>query len=132
MITENRGYQKLKHLFYLAASLLMLEFSGCYYDNEMELYPSLTGCDTLNVTYSGVISSIMNVNCNSCHDAATLSGNVQTDNYDDLKVIADNGKLWGVVNHETGYTFMPKDRPQLSECDLKKIKIWINAGALNN
>lgn len=132
MITKNRGYQKLRYLFYLAVTLLMLEFNGCYYDNEIELYPSITDCDTLNVTYSGVISPIMSVNCNSCHGEVDPSGNVRTDNYNGLSIIANNGKLWGVVNHENGFVFMPKDRPQLSECDLKKIKIWINAGALNN
>ncbi len=107
-------------------------FTGCYYDDEANLYPSSGDCDTSNVTYSATISAIMANNCNSCHSGSAPQGNLKTDNYTDLKTIADNGKLWGAVNHESGFSPMPKDRPKLSDCDLSKIRIWIDGGALNN
>lgn len=110
----------------------IMSFSGCYYDDEENLYPQVGGCDTTNVTYSSTVSGIMSSNCNSCHSGSTPEGNLKTDNYSDLKTIADNGKLWGVVNHESGFSQMPKDRPKLSDCDLSKIRIWIDGGAQNN
>ncbi len=111
---------------------IMLNFAGCYYDDVETLYPQVAGCDTTNVTYSATISAIMSTNCNSCHSGSAPQAGIKTDNYTDLKTIADNGKLWGAVNHESGYSPMPKDRPKLSDCDLDKIRIWIDGGALNN
>jgi len=133
---ENMG-GKLKYKFskWVVIVLVlsgMISFTGCYYDDEDNLYPQVGGCDTSNVTYSATISVIMSSNCNSCHSGSTPQGNLKTDNYTDLKTIADNGKLWGAVNHENGFSQMPKDRPKLSDCDLSKIRIWIDGGALNN
>jgi hypothetical protein len=125
-------YQALKSLLIAAMLTALLGINGCYYDDEENLYPQIGGCETTNITYSGTISQIMSGNCNSCHSGSAPEGNVKTDNYTDLKTIADNGKLWGVVNHETGFSQMPKDRPKLSDCDLSKIRIWIDGGALNN
>lgn len=122
----------MSFLFLVLIFLGMASLNGCYYDDEDNLYPQVGGCDTSNVTYSGTISGIMNGNCNACHSGPTANANVITDNYDDLKIIADNGRLWGVVNHESGYSPMPKDRPKLSECDLSKIRIWLDNGALND
>ena len=107
----------------------MISITGCYYDDEDTLYPQVGGCDTANVSYTGTIAGIMSNNCNSCHSGSAPQANIKTDNYTDLRSVAqDNGKLWGVVNHETGFSPMPKDRPKLSECDLNKIRIWINNG----
>jgi len=112
--------------------LIFIGISSCTFDNEEDLYPQIPDCDTLNVTYSETIAPIMSANCDFCHSGSTPQGNVLTDTYDDLKIIADNGRLWGAVNHESGYTPMPKDLPQLNDCDLKKIKSWIDNGALND
>lgn len=113
-------------------SLIVTGLSGCYYDNEEELYPQPIECDTINVTYSQTIAPIMSSSCDFCHASSAPSGNVITDNYDDLKTIADDGRLWGSVNHESGYSPMPKDRPKLNDCDLKKIKVWLDNGSLND
>jgi hypothetical protein len=112
--------------------LVVLGISGCYYDNEIELYPQAVECDTTNVLYSATIAPIVSSNCNGCHGSTAPSGNVITDTYDGLKVIADDGRLWGAVNHEQGYSPMPKDRSKLNDCDLVQIRIWIDNGALND
>jgi mono/diheme cytochrome c family protein len=119
-------------LIMISLFISLISLSGCYYDDEETLYPQVAGCDTTNVTYSGTISAIMAGNCNSCHGESAPQAGIKTDNYTDLKTIADNEKLWGVVNHLSGYSPMPKDRPKLSDCDLNKIRIWIDGGALNN
>jgi hypothetical protein len=122
----------LKWVVIILPAGLMLNFTGCYYDDVETLYPQVAGCDTTNVTYSGTISPIMSTNCNSCHGGSAPTANVRTDTYDGLKIIADDERLWGTVNHESDYSPMPKDRPKLSDCDLSKIRIWIDGGALNN
>lgn len=110
----------------------MALMQSCYYDNEEDLYPDAPVCDTLDVRYSADVAIIMQNNCNACHGSGFPQAGIITDNYDDLKVIAENGKLWGAVNHEDGYSPMPQDRPKLNDCDLSKIRIWINNGALND
>lgn len=119
--------------FLISATLLLLAMTGCYYDNEQDLYPSgSTPCDTTSVTYSLTISPIMATNCNACHSSAIATAGVKTDNYTGLSTIANNGLLWGVVNHDPGFPPMPKNGTKLSNCDLAKINIWIQAGAPNN
>ncbi|MEZ5197025.1 MAG: hypothetical protein R2764_11640 [Bacteroidales bacterium] len=112
--------------------IITATFTSCYYDNAEELYPQPVECDTINVTYSQTIAPIMNTNCNDCHSGAAPPANVITDNYTGLKTIADDGRLWGSINHESGYSPMPKDRPKMNDCDLKKINIWLDNGALND
>ncbi|MBN2172621.1 MAG: hypothetical protein JW731_00725 [Bacteroidales bacterium] len=105
---------------------------SCYYDSEEELYPSESNCDLSNVTYSGTITAILSQNCYSCHSSNFPQGNVVLDNYDDLKVVIDNGRFWGAVNHESGFTPMPQNLPKLPQCELDKIKTWLDNGAMNN
>jgi hypothetical protein len=47
-------------------------------------------------------------------------------------VVVDNGRFWGAINHEDGYSPMPQNLPKLNDCDLKKIRTWIDEGALND
>jgi hypothetical protein len=109
--------------------------SGCYYDNEVDVYPFVNKpCDTTNVTYAQTIAPIMSANCNTCHNPASPNGNpaVITSTYEGLKVVADNGKLYNSVFWVDGKQNMPDGGSKLSDCDLQKIKIWLNAGAPNN
>jgi len=125
--------RRMKQLIKLGIVVLLISFlQSCYYDNEEELYPQVVPCDTSNVTYSGEVAIVMLDNCNSCHGGAFPQGGIVTDNYSDLKVIAENGKLWGAVNHEDGYSAMPQNRPKLNDCDLSIIRIWIDNGALDD
>lgn len=110
----------------------MFWFSACYYDKEDELYPVAGGCDTSNVTYAAAIAPLMQTHCNACHSAGAGSGNVVTATYEGLKTIDTDGRLYGSVSHASGFSPMPKGGNQLPDCDLKKIKAWINAGSPNN
>ena len=108
-------------------------FQACYFDKEEILYPSSgNDCDTSNVTYSGTVASIMEVSCNGCHGGSDPFAGIRTDNYEDLKITVENGRFWGAINHDPQYSAMPKDRPQLSDCSLLQIQIWIDKGALND
>ncbi|MEZ4984737.1 MAG: hypothetical protein R2795_06835 [Saprospiraceae bacterium] len=110
---------------------LVLAFSGCYYDVEEELYPTLD-CATDNVTYSGVVASIIQQNCNACHSAAANFGNVTLEGYENLKNYVDNGRLLGAIRHVSGFSPMPQNQPPLVECTIQKIEAWIQDGAPNN
>ena len=111
----------------------VLTLSGCYYDNEEDLYPSLSNsCDTTNVTYSMTVAPIMQNNCNQCHSQSIASGGIITVGYNDLIIIVNSGRLWGTINHLAGYSFMPKNGNKLSDCDIAKIGKWIHNGAPNN
>jgi hypothetical protein len=105
---------------------------SCYYDIEEELYPLAGDCDVSNVTYSGTVAPMMANTCNSCHGSNFPQGGIRTDNYADLKTIADNGRLWGAINHEAGYRPMPDNLPKMNDCNLAKIRKWLDDGALNN
>jgi mono/diheme cytochrome c family protein len=89
-------------------------------------------CDTSNVTYSGTIVTILQTNCLGCHSSSGSGGGVLLNNYSNVKNWINNGRLWGAVNWNAGYSAMPKNGSKLSDCDIKKIGIWIQQGAPNN
>lgn len=111
--------------------LTFFGFNACYYDNEEELYGT-TDCNTENVTYSGVVLTIIEDNCYRCHDAANNNGNITIEGYEKLKEQVDSGALSGAIKREPGYSPMPKNEPALLECDIEKIEAWILAGAMND
>jgi hypothetical protein len=121
---------------FVASILVLVVVSTCYYDSEEFLYPQTTNqCDTTNVTYTNSVVPILQSFCISCHSnssAASLGGNIKLENYADVKVQADNHKLLGSVARENGYSPMPMGASKLEECKITTIRIWVNAGALNN
>ena len=122
--------RKIINIGLLTIALVWLQ--SCYWDNEEDLYPVVADCDTTNVTYSGTVAIILDDNCVSCHNSSFSQGGVVVDNYDDLKIVVDNGRFWGAINHEGGFSPMPQNLPKLPECELKKIRTWINEGASDN
>ena len=89
-------------------------------------------CDTTNVTYTGSILPILQNSCIGCHSGSTPGGNISLNTYAGVSAQATNGKLFGSVNHSTGYSAMPKGGNKLSTCQIDMIRIWVNAGAPNN
>lgn len=114
--------------------VVLLAASGCYYDNEQDLYPfsSSANCDTSAVTYAATVLPIVQSKCYSCHNAGSASGNVILEGYSNLKTYAANGKLIGTITHASGYSPMPQGGNKLSDCDINKVQAWVNAGMLNN
>ena len=106
--------------------------SSCYYDNREELYPYLnTNCDTLNITFNNSIKPILQTNCLGCHgtSSAAVSGdNQRLENYSDVRLVGENGKLFGAINHEAGYPSMPKNSGKLDDCSILIINKWIESG----
>ena len=67
-----------------------------------------------------------------CHSASSAMGSVNLDGYAQVKTYADNGKLYGVITHASGFSPMPKNSPKMSDCDIAIIKRWIDDGKQNN
>ncbi|WP_207431442.1 c-type cytochrome [Sabulibacter ruber] len=119
----------------LVVTLLFSLVVSCKDDKEEDITPNnpqQQQCDTNAVTYSNTVASIISSNCLSCHSAAMASGGVILDTHSRVKQLADNGKLMGVITHANGFPAMPQGGPKLSDCNIAKIKKWVDAGAPNN
>ena len=122
----------MKITLYTFLILSITALCGCYYDVEEELYPTLN-CDTAHVTYSGTITSLINnYSCLSCHGGASPSAGFGLDGYSKVKAKVDDGRLLGAISHTQGFAPMPQGMNQMNQCDINKLKAWIDAGAPNN
>ena len=110
---------------------LILALQSCYYDVEEEIYPSIE-CEVMDMSYQMDIQPLINSNCYVCHSAAANNGNVTLEGYDRLMDYVTSGQLLGAIRHEPGYSPMPKNGPQLLQCNIEKIESWIADGAPNN
>lgn len=86
------------------------------------------GCDSTKFTYSQDIAPIITKNCISCH----ASNNVKIGDHAGLQTVALDGRLLGAIRHEMGYQPMPSGSVFLSDCDITKIRKWIENGAKND
>ncbi|UOQ72348.1 hypothetical protein [Hymenobacter cellulosilyticus] len=122
----------LRPVLFLVGGLAML--SSCAYDNAEELFAAqpTVQCDVTSTTYSATISPILDQSCRNCHSARFPSGNVNLEGYAQAKRYADNGMLVGVTSHAPGFDPMPLGMPKLSDCDVARIKQWVENKAPNN
>ncbi|MCC6287698.1 MAG: cytochrome c [Chitinophagaceae bacterium] len=120
--------KKLLYAGIIATAIVWI--SACSKDSEDEFTTSQ--CNTDNMKYSTDILPIIQTNCYGCHGNGIVTNGIDLDGYTKMKVQADNGNLVGVVSHANGYPPMPQDAAKLSDCDINKIKSWVQNGALNN
>jgi hypothetical protein len=131
---------KRKSTFFSFLSFAVILISSCSKDNEEDVSQNPepgsgnggATCDTVNVKYSTGVVPILRTNCYSCHGNGTAEGGVTLDNYNALRTRANNGTLIGVITHASGFPQMPKNGAKLSDCNINKIRSWINNGAQNN
>lgn len=89
-------------------------------------------CDTSDVTFSGTVWHTMQNYCFGCHSGSNPQGGIFIENYDDVVALANSGQLMGTINHEAGYSPMPQNGDQLSQCKRREIEIWIENGMPDN
>lgn len=89
-------------------------------------------CDTTNVTFSGAIWPMIELNCYGCHSGTQPSGGIALVDFNSVVVQAENGKLFGTINHDAGFKPMPRNAPKLADCKIEQVKIWIEDGTPNN
>ncbi|MBZ5858687.1 c-type cytochrome [Flavihumibacter profundi] len=122
-----------KILLITGTIILIFSFGSCYYDKAELLYPNINSCDTVtSITYTKVIVPIFQQNCYSCHGGNSPSGVIAMGTYANDKVLATNGKLMGSINHTAGFSAMPQGAAKLSDCNIAKIRKWVQAGSPNN
>ncbi len=95
--------------------------------------PGAGGCDTEDVSFSADIRPIIENNCLGCHRGANPVGGFSLETYEQVVAQVNSGRLYGAVSWQSGFVAMPygADSP-LPDCDLDKIRAWIDAGAPNN
>lgn len=120
--------------YLLIFPLIIIFISSCYYDNEEDLYPVLNNdCDTTYVSFTPIISNILQNNCLSCHSNATAASsgnNIKLENYTDVVNRAD--AFLGSIRHDTPYSPMPKNGGKLNTCILLQVEKWIDNGTPEN
>lgn len=89
-------------------------------------------CDTALFTYSGAIRNIIQNKCAGCHNPSSVGGNIDLSTYSGVNAVALNGKLYASITQQPGFSPMPKNAAKLSDCEIRQVQKWINAGALNN
>lgn len=92
---------------------------------------SAVSCDTSKFNYSEV-AVLMERNCRGCHNSNNVSGGVLLDSYSTVVAAAGSAKFLGSIRHEAGFKAMPEFSAKLSDCDIRVIEKWINAGMPNN
>jgi len=115
--------QKIVPIIALCIFFLTL-FSSCAEDKLVDLEPA---CENITVRFAVDIAPIFSTNCDisGCHSAST--NNV----YDasDYNSIANNAeRIYNALNAG----IMPQGKGRLPECEIQKIRSWIDAGKLNN
>lgn len=122
---------KSVHLLLGGAVALLVLVSGCSYSHGSEPSPCV---DTTPATYAAVISPIFDANCRQCHGSTvyqTLGGGNDYSTYQGIKNQSAS-LIMGCIRHDANFDPMPKGLPQLSTCDIARIKAWIDAGQPNN
>ena len=89
-------------------------------------------CDTVNVSFAETVWPVIQGSCFGCHSGPSPQGGILLENYDDIVTAANNGLLLGTIKHEPGYSPMPQNGAQLSDCKISQIENWINDGTPNN
>ena len=126
----------MKSIFFgLLVLILIVLGNSCYYDKADLLYGGTNApcIDTAGtVSYSQKIIPLFRQYCYNCHSGGFPSGNIMMGSYATDKAIALNGKLFGSINHSTGFSPMPQGSSKLTSCQIAVIRKWIDTGVLNN
>lgn len=121
---------KNSHLAFAAFLLLLSLSTGCYYDNEQDLYGiDPNACDTSVVKYSTFIQPLLKDKCLSCHAPGGVQESSPLHTYEFVKLYAQSGLLVGRTNDTNSP--MPQSG-LLPTCDRDKIRAWVNRGAPND
>lgn len=91
-----------------------------------------SACDTAVYTFSGAVQPVINTYCKGCHNPASMGGGIDLSTYAAIRTVALNGDLIGSIKHSPGFVAMPQGGNKLSECQIRQIEKWIQAGSANN
>jgi len=119
--------------------VLCLSCQSCTWEKE-KLVPQPEVCNIdSNITYASGISQIITTNClnRNCHITSTTGGvnPIGTDWSDSTQLrtfITNAGQefLKKIEQNDAGVSapYMPLGFPKMTDCEINKIKFWINRG----
>ena len=96
-------------------------------NNSCEVAAS--NCITDNMNFTDDIKPIIDENCVGCHGGAKPKMGYDFSKPEKFREIALTGDVYLAITHSEGVTAMPFEGDKLSDCDISKIKSWIDAGA---
>ena len=87
-------------------------------------------CDSINITYTNQVSTILDLHCNGCHSDPDLGDGILLTSFNDVIKQVNNGALYGSVSWSGDYTNMPRySTRKISQCKIDIIEKWIALGA---
>ena len=128
-------FRNLKMFFLVFTTLIGFALNGCLYENRETVFPEPEvpdECGTNQVTYSASVLPVLDQWCNDCHSQQNQAGNIILEGFDNLLVHVQSGKFLGAIQHDAGFSPMPKNEGKLPKCDIERIAAWIEDGAPNN
>jgi len=118
----------MPRLLFFLFTLTLITLS-CAYNSEESLYPEISDCDSMNVTYTKNILPILEDNCLSCHASIVADdkgGHLSLEGYSNVADLSE--AILASVNHVSGAKEMPKDALKLDACLLRQFGIWVETG----
>lgn len=118
----------------LACASIIIGFtsSGCYYDVDEELNPKDTTsvCDTTALNFEKISAVFAQGTCLDCHTGATASGGLDLSTYagTSLYLASSSATFVYRIKDAGPDEIMPPSGTKLNDCNVSKIKAWINAG----
>ena len=90
-------------------------------------------CDTTSYRYSTDIAPLLRKYCSGCHYGDYASDGVLTTTYNRVKALVDDDNiLYRVITGAPGVKRMPTGDVVMLDCDIIKVRKWIESGAPNN
>ena len=89
-------------------------------------------CEITNRSWDQHIRPIIQTYCLGCHSGTTPGAGLNFSTHAVVAAATANGRLYGAINHQQGFTAMPPTGAKMPECQILQIKSWIVAGAPNN
>lgn len=87
-----------------------------------------SACDTLNMRFSSYIQPLLQANCVGCHGNTNPSAGINLSTLSAVQAMANTGRLVGAISKSAGYVPMPPAGNGLSNCEINRVKAWINQG----
>ncbi len=115
---------------FFAIAVILIAFSSCKHD------PLVVACNTSSYTYGKDVKPIMDAYCTGCHkeNSTEENGGIYLNDWASLSAYVTDfpGDFKGAIDHAEGYSPMPDEAPKMPDCEITKLKNWIDAGAPNN
>ncbi len=99
----------------------MAAFLSCEREEPTPPAPTCAGIDTLQITYTADIASLMRQHCTSCHSGASPGGGMRLETYDQVRTAA--ARCYDQMSRGK----MPPGG-KLDDCTIARFKRWIDTG----